>query len=346
VGPKPHLLQVLHWSRERHVGIANILAAAIAVAGPVLLAASLGRVRIGLLAAVGTFGMSELMSRGGFRSCTNQLLRATAPAACAGVAFGAALLCRNVANTVIVLLVVVAALAGGLSRSLAVATARFTIFLAYALGVAEARAPLASVAILMAGAAWAALVNLSIGAALGSRAESDPQPAVAIAGLRARMTRWTRRFRDSSVWSYPLRIGVGFAIAALCRWRWPDHHYHWIAVTLAILTQRHVDRFPVKTTQRMLGTCVGAAAATLFVAYRPPLWLLSSCVVLLAGARPLLKARNYMAYAAAMIPLIMLVVGAGQPVMGGVLWDRLVATVIGSGLVLLGNTLTLAFATA
>ena len=123
------------------------------------------------------------------------------------------------------------------------------------------------------------------------------------------------------------------------RWRWPDHHLHWIALIIAILTQRQRDLLPIKTTQRVLGTVLGVVTAAVFVVLRPPVWGLVLGIGVLAGARPLLRARNYLAYSAVMTPLVMLIMGAGQPLGAGILIDRLLATLLGAGLVTLASVL-------
>ena len=58
---------------------------------------------------------------------------------------------------------------------------------------------------------------------------------------------------------------------------------------------------------------------------------------MLAAARPLLRARNYLAYTAVMTPLIIVLLDAGRPLGVGILINRLVATLIGAGLVIGAN---------
>jgi hypothetical protein len=53
--------------------------------------------------------------------------------------------------------------------------------------------------------------------------------------------------------------------------------------------------------------------------------------------RPLLRARNYLAYTAAMAPLIILLLDMGRPPELAVLIDRLVATLVAAGLVITTN---------
>jgi uncharacterized membrane protein YccC len=117
------------------------------------------------------------------------------------------------------------------------------------------------------------------------------------------------------------------------------HHLHWIALTVALLAEWRIDAFPVRTTQRALGAAIGVLATGLLLIYTPPAWGMVAGIGLLAGLRPLLRARNYLAYTAAMTPLIILLLDAGRPPETGVLIDRLIATLIGAGLVIATNLL-------
>jgi hypothetical protein len=58
-------------------------------------------------------------------------------------------------------------------------------------------------------------------------------------------------------------------------------------------------------------------------------------LALLGGVRPLLRARSYLLYSLVMTPLILLLLDFGRVVDTGLLWERPLATLIGSGLVLL-----------
>ena len=110
---------------------------------------------------------------------------------------------------------------------------------------------------------------------------------------------------------------------------------------MSILSQRQLEVFPVRTTQRAIGTTLGAAAAGLLTVQGGPAWGVAAGVGLLGAARSWLRTRNYLAYSACMTPLLILVMDAGRPVTGGILVDRVAATLIGAGLVIAAN-LTLA----
>jgi len=114
-------------------------------------------------------------------------------------------------------------------------------------------------------------------------------------------------------------------------------------VTVVLLTERQPEILPVKTTQRALGVVLGVALTGLVLAeIRSPL-AIATLVCLLATLRPWLRARNYLAYTGVMTPLILLVMDLGRPIGGDVLVDRLIATLLGSAIVVAVNCLAVRF---
>ncbi len=79
---------------------------------------------------------------------------------------------------------------------------------------------------------------------------------------------------------------------------------------------------------------LGVAAAGLLVGHLLAGWALASLIAVAFGCGAWLRPRNYLAYTASTTPLIILLVDAGRPVEMGVLVDRLLATMIGAGLVI------------
>ena len=174
------------------------------------------------------------------------------------------------------------------------------------------------------------------------RAEVPRSPAKPIATIRQKYACWRRSLRSLAAWSYPIRLVLCLAIAALIDIGWPGHHFHWIGLTVAILTQRQFELVPVKTTQRALGTLIGVGIAGITLRSGLPSWAFAGVIGCLVGARPLLRVKNYLAYSAVMTPLIILIIDAGRAPYSGLLVDRLVATLIGDALVV-GTNLLLRF---
>jgi len=181
---------------------------------------------------------------------------------------------------------------------------------------------------------WGALVTIATVAwvlalagvwALGRRiasARGVPSPARMPASRRAR----------SSIWSNAAMYGVGAALAGGIATALGIGHAGWsmVAVIAGLAGPSPFHRI-VRATNRFLGTIVGLAFAALIVfAIRPTgVWTVL-LVVALTGAAELVVTRNY---ALAMIPITPLVllmgelVGAMDPVQG--IADRLIETLVG-----------------
>ncbi|MGH8746134.1 MAG: FUSC family protein, partial [Burkholderiales bacterium] len=230
---------------------------------------------------------------------------------------------------------------GGYSRFLAGATTRFILVLVIAAAVLDGVGDRAGFLVLMgAGAACTALLNVARGALLraAGRVESGAHAAAPrLATASQKFRRWRRSLAAAGGWQYALRLGACLAAAGALRSLWPDHHLHWIALTVALLCQRRPETVSVKTTQRALGTALGVVAASTLLAFRPSVWGLVAGIGLLAAMRPFFRGRNYLVYSAIMTPLIIMIMDAGRPPDGRVLLDRLTATLAGAALVIATN---------
>jgi uncharacterized membrane protein YccC len=127
------------------------------------------------------------------------------------------------------------------------------------------------------------------------------------------------------------------ACAAAIKGAFPQHHYSWIAVAVALLTQRQSDGLVAKVSQRALGVAAGVVATEAIAIHPLPGWALVAIIATLAALAalsPWLRNRSYVAYTAATTPLIMLLTSGGETIGQGLLIDRLVATLIAAGLVI------------
>ncbi len=329
------------WSADKSVDWADILAAGIGMAGPVLLGAATNHLPAGLAASVGSMMAARPGTIQNGQSRPAELKVALASAIAAPVAAALAAGHDWLSDAAVTLLAGGAALIGGFSRPFAAATTRFILFLLIAIPVAEGAESRQGLLLMMfAGALWNVLVSRFLGALTraGRGHGNPPAPSTASQPTAAqKFRRWRRSLRHLSGWQYALRLTLCLGVAGTLRWLWPDHHLHWIALTVALLTERQIDAFPVRTTQRALGTILGVLATSLLLSDPPPVWALVIGIGVLAGARPLLRVRNYLAYSAVMTPLIIVIMDAGQPPEAAVLIDRLIATLIGAGLVIGAN---------
>lgn len=334
-----HLARALTWTATEQADWSQALASALGMAGPVALATGAGHLSAGLAAATGALAVSGAGAGETARARRVDLAWGLA-AALTALAAGVAIAGRGpVTSLALVALAFVAALAGGVSRRAAVAATRFILFLVIAVNLGEAGRPLALLVLAAAGALWTALLILLLDRVFRRRepeagARAEPTPT-ARAGLR----RWWGALRGWPGWRYPVRITVCLAAAELLASLWPHHHGRWITLTVAILVRRQSADALLMTTQRALGVLAGVLLGAVLLVWRPGVWALTTGVALLAGARPLLRSRNYLAYSAIMTPLVLVLMDFGARPTAGLLGDRLIATLAGAALVVVTQRL-------
>jgi len=338
------LLRLFRWSTEATVDRTTMLGSGIGVAGPVVLGAAMGSLSAGLTAALGGLMVAGVAPRGPWPAQAAAVTGRLVPAAAASVV--AALIARHgvLTDALVALLAGAGAVAGVVSRPLAEPTTRATSYLIIALAVAETTPDRTGLVLLiLTGALWAALVSFLLGTMARTetprdrRSDRGAAPAVSRSPPRA-----SAPLRPPA-WQHPLRLTLCLGLAGVLRWLWPDHHLHWVALTVALLTERRIAVLPLRAVQRTLGTALGVLATGVFLALQPSRWGLVLVLGVLASAWPLLRARSPLAYSAVMTPAVVVIMDLGQPLGSGVLMDRLIATAVGAALVIGTN---LAFAKA
>jgi hypothetical protein len=126
-------------------------------------------------------------------------------------------------------------------------------------GVGDVPSPAARLAALVAvvaGALTAAAASLLLGRLPGPHRWATPElgdDAAPRATAAQKRARWQRTLTHRAGWQYALRLATCLAVAGLARRLWPDHHLHWIAVTVAILTERRIERCPPPRRQSRRG---------------------------------------------------------------------------------------------
>ena len=344
-----HVMEMLGWTAHEPVGWRAVLGAAIGVAVPAAAGLLLGRAPMGFAVAMGAilFGGPESAEKNGAHGAGRRSLTGIfASAVFVGLAPAIATLCTRWSWGDAVAIALVAALAAisGYSRPFAVAAMRFIIFLVMSTSIAsQPGGNPGGVALLLGlGALWGAIVRVML------RPAKAPAPVAEAVAARnptrqQRIMRLKRVLRTADGWQYPIRLALALGLSSIIRHLWPDQHFGWVLVTVALLVERQPEAIPVKTTQRALGVVFGVALTGLVLAeIRSPI-AIAALVCLLATLRPWLRARNYLAYSAVMTPLVLLVMDLGAPIGGPVLIDRLIATLLGAAIVIAVNLLAVRF---
>lgn len=340
-GAKKHLIDAFRWSAAPRTDWVAMLGAALGMAVPILLGAAIGRLGLGLGMAVGGLLVGGISAGADWRAQARALAAALAPAALAAPVAVVIVGHGWVSDAAIVVLAGAAGAVAAMGRPVAAMAIRFILLLVITVAVAET-VPDRTVLLLLIiiGALWTSALSLVLGALARAAGHlAAPEERAPAMTLRQRLTRWRRTLTRLGGWQYALRLMLCLSVAGLLRWLWPNHHLHWIALTVALLAEWQIEAFPVRTTQRALGTVFGVLVTGLFIVFPAPSWVLVVLMGALAGLRPLLRARNYLAYTAVMTLLIILLLDAGRTPERDVLIDRLVATLIGTGLVIAANLL-------
>ena len=256
--------------------------------------------------------------------------------ALAAVAAATAIAATPWPDPLLIALASVAALVSGYSRSIGVAAIRFAVYLVLGTGLLEAAGAGrgATALIFGLGALWNIVLRVLLHDRAAAAAAEPPARTPTPAQRRAH---FRRTLRTAAGWQFAFRLALGLTVASVLRHLWPGHHFFWIMLTVALLTQRPVERLPVKTVQRLVGTIAGVAATRLIVVAAPSRAVTAVVLCLLAAGVPVARARSYLLYAAVSTPLILLVLDFGRPVEMALLTDRLVATLIGGAIVIAGN---------
>ena len=327
----------LDWDAGDPLDPSAMAVTALGMGVPILIGVLIARPTIGLAASVGAMWVGNA-PRGSSLAEHWRMVRDIAAAAIAAAAAAAAIAQHGLwSDAGLVLTAGLAALLGGFSRPMAVASQRFIVFATIGLGVAgHTHNPIALAIIIAEGAIWASLCALAIGIAarrlgFGQVAAAEPRSAATFTQL---FRRWRRTLTTVAAWNYPLRLMICLAAATAIREALPQHHYSWIAVAVALLTQRQFEGLIVKVLQRALGVAAGVIGCEAIAARPLPGWALVAVIAGLAALSPWLRKRSYVAYTAATTPLIMLLTSGGEVIGQGLLIDRLIATLVAAALVI------------
>jgi len=327
----------LEWDGAEALDPSAMAVTALGIGVPILIGVFAAHPRVGLAASLGAMWVGNA-PRGASLKEHWQIVRDIVVAAiAAAVAAAIVAQCGPWSDAGLVLAAGAAALLGGFSRPMAAASQRFIIFATIGLGVA-AHTPnrIALVVLIAEGALWAALCGLAIGVvarrfAIGSIVARERGST---ASFEQKFRRWRETLRTWAAWNYPVRLMACLACAAAIRGAFPQHHYSWIAVAVALLTQRQSDGLVAKVSQRALGVAAGVVATETIAIHPLPGWALVAIIATLAALSPWLRNRSYVAYTAATTPLTLLLTSGGGTIAQGLLIDRLIATLIAAGLVI------------
>lgn len=322
-------VHVVQWSRDTPVPPARLITAALGIAAPITYGVTTNHLAHASFAALGALALAVPPRRDFVNPPTvfgrlSWLVRSQSGLVGLGVvvtaaAFAGAWLGGRgwLGAAGVVGLAAVAAVVGGFSRWTADATTRFITFLVMATGLGGANAWEVT-RWFAAGVLWAMLLALF----------SAPPPPRAAPTYRQLWRRWWGRLHTFDGWQYAVHLLPPLAVAVAIGVLWHQERSYWIALAVVIVVRRRGDSL-LRATERCLGTCAGVLIGGALVVRVPPSWVIVAVVGLLAGLRPLLKERNYAAYATIMTPLVVLLLDLGRTPELSTVGYRLIDTVLG-----------------
>jgi uncharacterized membrane protein YccC len=185
------------------------------------------------------------------------------------------------------------------------------------------------------GALWTALLSLIIRPVLQKFiVKEKPQvinqePASQKYSAKQLLNHWKKSLQRFAGWQYAIRITSCIIVAELIKIIWPFQRGYWILLTVAIVVQWDITKLLPRMFQRGAGTFIGVILSSLFIFIVPAPWLLVLIIGALAAARIVLRETNYLAYAAVMTPLVIILLDFGRVPSWETILDRLLSTIVG-----------------
>jgi len=332
-----HLREVIGWTPAAPLDARTIAIAALGMAGPVIVGLALGKPHLAFTIGLGAMLLADQTNAGAAASQDRpSALAALLPAALA-VTLATLIAGGAWTDPAMIALAAVAATISGYSRPVAVTAIRFIVYLVLSVSLLDsAGGHRTAVALVFGlGALWNMAIRMMLrGPAAQSAPPSAPARKPTPAQLRAH---WRRTMREFAGWQFPIRVLAGLGAASLLRHLWPSHHFFWIVLTVALLTQRPLEHVPVKITQRAVGSLLGVSLTWAILASGAPALGRAATICVLGAAAPLARSRSYLVYSVISTPVILLVMDLGKPVATALLTDRLAATLMGAAIVVVLN---------
>jgi hypothetical protein len=335
---RAHLGEAFRWTPIEPLTLRTLAIAMFAMGVPVATGFALGKPSLGLVIGLGSMllanevpGQAAEGGHGWGASIVPALLAVPAAMLLGRVPWG---------DAAMVAICVAAATLVNWSRPAAGGAVRFIIFLILNLGLSASGggAHHGGAALLFGiGALWRAILRRLFRKRHAPAPGVTETPPARVVTPAQRRRHFQRTMRSLQGWQYPIRLGVGLAVAVLLRDLWPERHFGWVVLTIALLTPRAIEHLPIQITQRVAGTLAGVALAGAVLHLAPGHVALAVAVVLLGVAAPIARAGNYALYCLLSTPVILLAMDAGAEGADGLLVDRLIATIGGAAVILAAN---------
>jgi uncharacterized membrane protein YccC len=323
----------LHWSAEKQTNLSQVVVATLGLAVPVAVGALFGQVQIGSVAALGGLALSNQVNSSKFSENLTNLFYAIVTGILAFI-LGSYLSGTRILSLILVpSIVFIAGFIGGISRLLIRMTTLFILF--FIIATRFGGNPLIVASSFALGAIWTALLSAIMRPIFQKLLvnEKPPvtnqQPSSPKYSAKQLLNHWKKSLQRFAGWQYAVRITSCIIVAELIKVIWPYQRGYWILLIVAIVVQRDISKLLPRIFQRGAGTFIGVILSSLFIFFVPTPWLLVLIIGVLAAARVALRETNYLAYAAVMTPLVIILLDFGKASSWETILDRLLSTIVG-----------------
>ncbi|MFD1674279.1 FUSC family protein [Alicyclobacillus fodiniaquatilis] len=322
----------LRWSNETPINYAQVGAGLIGMAGCISLGFYLDNLVFGLLSTFGVMITSGTSSDGTIKKQTTQLLSTTLVGTVAMVVGSMIVGHGWITGVLIVMISTLAALMGGISRPVAIASTQFMLLTMIGTNMGDAglhQGILKLPAAFAIGSLIGVIVLLAMESLLWLTTDHKNSFQPTTISNRQRFLRWRRSLTHFIGWQYAIRVGLCMLAAQVIEIIFHFERSYWIGLTIAIVLQRDLSASQGRIVQRGIGTAAGVVLGTLVLLCALPQWSIVVIVGVLGALRPIFKNRSYAIYAMLMTPLMLMMFSAGRTVTASLLEYRLLDTMIG-----------------
>jgi hypothetical protein len=323
----------LHWSAGKQANLSQVVIAALGLAVPVAVGALFGQIQIGSVAALGGLALSNQVNSNKFSENLTGLIYSIAVGILAFI-LGSYLSGNEVVSLILVpAIVFIAGFIGGISRPLIRMTTLFILF--FIIATRFGGNPLYIALFFALGAIWTALLSLVVRLIFQKLIVNEKpqvtnqQPSSPKYSAKQLLNHWKKSLKRFAGWQYAVRITSCIIVVELIKIIWPFQRGYWILLTVAIVVQRDITKLLPRMFQRGAGTFLGVILSSLLIFFVPASWLLVLIIGALAAARIVLRETNYLAYAAVMTPLVIILLDFGRVPSWETILDRLLSTIVG-----------------
>ena len=322
---------LFRWDTTEQVNWGILIISFIGMAGPIFFGILFNQLHASLLASLGAMFVTQGSSSPTLKKLAADYLM-TILAGASSIFLGSLLGGQNwITALVIVCISFLVALITGLDKKIARLAIQFLVFFIIGTGLGsnwEIGLSLKFALVFGIGAVWSTLLLLIFNFCFKRGIGQFPASAKAIP-FKKIYHHWVRTLRHFKGWEFPIRMGLCMITAEAIGLFLGQELSHWIPFTVALITHPHYSSALQRIFQRGIGTVMGVMVGSILLIIPLPHAAIALIVGSLAAFRPILKKRNYLLYSMLMTPLMVISSSLHSNMTGGILFVRLLDTIIG-----------------